>query len=149
MRSNCGTASSRAWSEVVSGSFSLSWRDASSATHGVELNREWAALELERGGGDHTACGMRHAARLSVRSVPMVAGATRDAWLGARGAGTRASNLRSSGPATATVSEATACKTSVAHAPVLLPSKLQLPIRSPAAGACSAPSASRTLAAAK
>ena len=59
------------------------------------------------------------------------------------------SNLRSPEPATATVSEATFCKTSVEHAPVLLPSKLELPIRSPAAGACSAPSASRTLAAAK
>ena len=59
------------------------------------------------------------------------------------------SNLRSPEPATATVSEATVCKSSVEHAPVLLPSKLELPIRSPAAGACSAPSASRTLAAAK
>jgi hypothetical protein len=48
------------------------------------------------------------------------------------------SNLRSPEPATATVSEATVCKTSV-----------ELPIWSPAAGACSAPSASRTLAAAK
>ena len=59
------------------------------------------------------------------------------------------SNLRSPEPATATVSEATVCKTSVEHVPVLLPSKLELPIWSPAAGACSAPSASRTLAAAK